>query len=162
MAQENVPTYPQNTVVLTSDTITDEVQKWTLTGVGAAKKWTVEIDGQKSSDATLVGNASAATVLTALEKLPNINPGDLTITGSAGGPYTVTYLGTGAFGNINVATPVFTAEEGSVASADVTVGGAPTKAVQLGSGNADGRGRTSPNAGKTPAEKRAANESAYQ
>ena len=78
-------TYEQNTVITDPNAVSDEVQKWTLTGVGAAKKWTVELDGEKSTAAALVGNATAATVQAELLKLSNINSGDLTVSGEAGG-----------------------------------------------------------------------------
>jgi len=42
---------------------------------------------------TIAYNASAATVQTAMEALSNIEVGDVTVSGSAGGPYTITWAG---------------------------------------------------------------------
>lgn len=144
----DVPNHVQNTVITSPALVSNEVQKWTLTTVGAAKKWTIEIDGEKSTAAALVGNATAASVQTAIENMSNFTPGDVTVTGSAGGPYTVSYAG--QWKEINVPTPTFTAEEGSVASADITVGGAATKARQKGTGLADRTAETSPLDGESP------------
>ena len=152
-------TYEQNTVITDPNAISEETQKWTLTGVGAAKKFTIELDGEKTSAAALVGNATAATVQSELEKLSNVQPGDVKVTGSAGGPYTVVYAG--SWLNQNVPTPIFTAEEGSVASADVTVGGASTNAVQRGTGLADRTANTSPLTGLTAVAYREANSGSY-
>lgn len=49
-------------------------------------------------------NASAATVLAALEGLATPVPGDFTVTGSAGGPWTVTFTGTYAKTNVTEMT----------------------------------------------------------
>jgi hypothetical protein len=155
----DVPTHPQNTVVTTSDLITSEVQKWTLVGVGAAKKWTVDIDGEKSTSATLVGNAAASAVQTALEKLSNFEPGDVTVTGSAGGPYTVTYANN--WEQVDVPAPTFTAEEGEITLTVVTAGGAASLARQKGTGLADRTAETSPRGELSPAAYRAANPSKY-
>lgn len=157
----DVVTYPQNTVITDPNAVSEEVQKWTLTGVGAAKKWTVELDGEKSTSANLVGNATAAKVQEALEALPGIDSGDLSVSGSAGGPYTVTFSATGSYANKNVPTPVFTAEEGSVASADVTAGGAETSAVQKGTGLANRTSATSPLAGVSPVKYREEHSGSY-
>ena len=51
-------------------------------------------------------NASAATVQAALEGLAAILPGDVTVTGSAGGPWTVEFLGTYEDLNMNEMTGI--------------------------------------------------------
>lgn len=114
----------------------DEVQTWTLTGVGAGKNWTAQIEGEKT--ANILGNATAATVQSRLEALSNIDAGDVTVSGAAGGPYTVSYVD-GQYADEDAPTPVFTAEEGSVASTEATKGVSPTsaKAVRRGTGLAD-------------------------
>lgn len=153
----DVPNYPQNTIVSDPNATTEGTQKWTLSGVGAAKKWTVEIDGEKAATAALVGNAPAATVQAELNKLSNISPGDVEVTGAAGGPYTVAYKPASRYANQVAPAPTFTAEEGTIASADLTVGGAATNAVQRGTGLADRTGETSALAGETPAAVSTAN-----
>lgn len=156
---DRVPNYELDSTVTDPAAVSSEVQKWTLTGVGPTKKFTVEIDGEKSTSTSLVGNASAAAVQAALEKLSNFEPGDVVVSGSAGGPYTVTYQGDWA--EVDVPTPVFTAEEGSVASETVTAGGAPTNAVKRGTGAADREADVSVLEQDTPLEKRAKNSGEY-
>lgn len=70
---------------------TNEVQTVTITGSPTGGTFTLTFNSQTT--AGIAYNATAATVRTALEALSNINPGDVTVTGSAGGPYTVTFGG---------------------------------------------------------------------
>jgi hypothetical protein len=70
---------------------TNEVQTVTITGSPTGGTFTLTWSGQTTSG--IAYNATAATVRTALEALSNIAPGDVTVTGSAGGPYTVTFGG---------------------------------------------------------------------
>lgn len=134
----------------------DEVQTWTLTGVGPTKKWTASIEGDKTVD--ILGNATAATVQTAIEGLPAFQAGDVTVTGAAGGPYTVSYVD-GEYADVNAPTPVFTSEEGSVGSTEATTGVSPTgaKAVRRGTGLADREVVTNPLTETSPAAARTAN-----
>lgn len=72
--------------------LTNEVQTINL---GAASAGTVTITFQGNTTSALAYNASAATVQAALEALPNVNPGDIVVTG---GPwpatnYTLTFQG---------------------------------------------------------------------
>jgi hypothetical protein len=69
----------------------NEVQTVTLADAAGADTWTLTFSGQTTS--ALDDDASAATVQGALEALSNIAVGDVTVTGSAGGPYTVTFAG---------------------------------------------------------------------
>lgn len=69
----------------------NEVQTVTLTDAAGADTWTLTFSGQTTS--ALNDDDSAATVQTALEALSNIAVGDVAVTGSAGGPYTVTFKG---------------------------------------------------------------------
>jgi hypothetical protein len=62
-----------------------------LTGNPPGGTFTLTFDGQTTSG--IAYNASASTIDTALEGLSNIGSGDLTVTGSAGGPWTVTFGG---------------------------------------------------------------------
>jgi len=68
---------------------TAEVQTVTITGAPTGGTFTLTHEG--ATTAAIAYNASAATVRAALEALPGITPGDVTVTGSAGGPYTVTF-----------------------------------------------------------------------
>lgn len=70
---------------------TSEVQTVTVTGSPTGGTFTLTWSGQTTS--AIAYNATAATVRTALEALSNINVGDVTVTGNAGGPYTVTFGG---------------------------------------------------------------------
>ena len=77
----------------------NEVQLVTITTVPTGGTFTLTYAGQTTSN--IAYNASAATVDAALEALSNIGAGDVAVTGSAGGPWTVTF-GT-ALANTNVA-----------------------------------------------------------
>jgi hypothetical protein len=70
-----------------------EVQTVTVTGAPTGGTFTLTYAGQTT--AAIVYNATAAAVRTALEALSNLAPGDVTVTGSAGGPWTVTFTGGG-------------------------------------------------------------------
>ena len=77
----------------------NEVQVITLTNAPTGGTFTLTYSGQTTG--TIAYNASAATVDAALEALSNIGAGDVAVTGSAGGPWTVTF-GT-ALASTNVA-----------------------------------------------------------
>lgn len=74
-----------------SDTAVREVQTATVTGGPTGGTFTLTYDGQTT--APIAYNADAAAVEAALVALSNISPGDVTVTGNAGGPYTVTFGG---------------------------------------------------------------------
>ena len=76
----------------------DEQQSITLTGTPSGGTFTITFNGQTTS--SIAYNASAGTVQTALEGLANIDPGDVTVTGSAGGPWLVTFVGKYAGTNV--------------------------------------------------------------
>ena len=67
----------------------NEIQVVTITGGPTGGTFTLTFEGQTTGP--IAYNASTATVVTALEALSNIGVGDVGITGSAGGPYTVTF-----------------------------------------------------------------------
>lgn len=71
----------------------NEVQTVTETGTPAGGTIILAFDGEQTG--TIPFNASAATVQTALEALPNIDPGDVLVTGGAGPgtPWVVTFMG---------------------------------------------------------------------
>lgn len=70
-----------------------EVQTVTVTGAPAGGTFTLTYAGQTT--AGIAYNATVTAVRTALEALSNLAPGDVTVTGSAGGPYTVTFTAGG-------------------------------------------------------------------
>lgn len=96
---------------------TNEVQTVTITGSPTGGTFTLTFDGQTT--AAIAHNATAATVRAALEALSNIPTGDVTVTGSAGGPYTVTFVG--SLGGKN--QPAMTA------TASLTGGSGPAVAI---------------------------------
>lgn len=71
--------------------VTNEVQTLTVTGGPTGGTFTVTFDSQTT--AAIAYNATAAVVQAALEGLSNVNPGDVAVTGDAGGPYAVTFGG---------------------------------------------------------------------
>jgi hypothetical protein len=64
-----------------------EVQTITIDATGGT--FTITYEGQTT--AAIAENATAAAVQAALEALSNIDPGDVVVTGSAGGPFTLTW-----------------------------------------------------------------------
>lgn len=78
--------------------LANEIQTVTLTGTGLGGTFKLSFEDEQTG--TIAYNASAATLQSALEALANIVPGDVSVSGSAGGPYTVTFAG--AYLNTNV------------------------------------------------------------
>ncbi|RBO87032.1 head decoration protein [Nocardia puris] len=78
---------------------TNEVQTLTISGSPTGGTFTATFGGETTDD--IAHNASAATVEDELEGLSTIGAGNVTVTGSAGGPYTVTFIN--ALGQRNVA-----------------------------------------------------------
>lgn len=75
---------------------TSEVQTITITGGPAGGTFTVTYDGQTTTN--IAFNAIGTTVQAALEALSNLAPGDVVVTGGAGGPYTATFAA--SLGNV--------------------------------------------------------------
>lgn len=71
--------------------VTDEVQLVTITGSPTGGTFTLTYGGQTT--AAIAYNAAAATVQTDLEALSTIGAGNVSVSGSAGGPYTVEFIG---------------------------------------------------------------------
>lgn len=69
----------------------DEVQVATIGGGPTGGTFTLSFGGQTT--ANIAYNAAASAVEDALEALSSIGAGNVRVTGSAGGPYTVTFLG---------------------------------------------------------------------
>jgi hypothetical protein len=79
-----------------------EVQTATITGVPTGGTFTLTFGGETT--AGIAFNATAAAIQAALEALPSLSAGDVTVTGSAGGPYTVTFGGRLAGQNVAAMT----------------------------------------------------------
>lgn len=104
----------------------------TVTGTGGTRTFTV--NGQTTS--ALAYNASAATIKTALEALSSVANEDVTTTGSAGGPYTMTFAG--AFAGLDVLVTTTPSLTGGANTAAVTHPSAGVYVVTLGAGNSGG------------------------
>lgn len=104
---------------------TDEVQTVTEGGSGLTS-FTLTYSGQTT--ASLAAAATAAQVQTALENLSNIDVGDVVVTGSASGPYTVTFGGKLANQDLAQMTATPTGGSGTVTVATTTAGGADASA----------------------------------
>lgn len=63
----------------------------TISGGPTGGTFTITVNGQTTSG--IAYNAAAGTVQTALEALSNVDSGDVSVAGSAGGPYTLTFGG---------------------------------------------------------------------
>jgi hypothetical protein len=97
--------------------VTNEVQTLTVTGAPTGGTFTITWSGQTT--AAIAYNATAAAVQTALEALSNIAPGDVVVTGAAGGPWTLTWGGT-QLGE-NVAAPTTTESFTGGTTPDITI-----------------------------------------
>ncbi|WP_098007858.1 hypothetical protein [Streptomyces sp. sk226] len=97
--------------------VTNEVQTLTVTGGPTGGTFTITWSGQTT--AAIAYNATAPQVQTALEALSNIAPGDVTVTGTAGGPWTLTWGGT-QLGE-NVAAPTTTEAFTGGTTPDITI-----------------------------------------
>lgn len=104
---------------------TDEVQTVTITGAPTGGTFTLTFSGQTT--AAIAYNATAATVQAALAALSNIGAGNVVVTGNAGGPWTVDFVGTLANTDVAQMTHTDSLTGGSspaVAIATTTAGGA--------------------------------------
>jgi hypothetical protein len=98
---------------------TDEAQTITEGGSGLTS-YTLTYSAQTTTSIT--ANAAASAVQSALEALSNIAVGDVAVTGSAGGPYTVTFGGALASTNVAQMTATPTGGTGTVTINTVTPG----------------------------------------
>ena len=94
-------------------------EQQTVTLSTLVTQYTLTFNGQTTGN--IAYNATAATVQTALEGLSNIAPGDVVVTGNAGGPYTVEF--TGAYANTDVNALTATPNIGTITIATPTPGG---------------------------------------
>lgn len=89
-------------ISLFSQNGTSEVQTLTIGGSPTGGTFTVTFAGQTT--AAIAYNAAASAVQTALQALSTIGAGNVAVTGSAGGPYTVTFQGALAHDNVPAMT----------------------------------------------------------
>jgi hypothetical protein len=101
-------------------TVTNEIQTVTEGGSGLTS-FTLTYSGQTTS--SLAAAATAAQVQAALEALSNVGAGNVVVTGSAGGPYTVTFQGALAGTDVAQMTSTPTGGTGTVTVATGTAGG---------------------------------------
>lgn len=107
--------------------VTNEVQTATITGAPTGGTFTLTFSAQTT--AAIAYNASAAAVQSALEALSNVNPGDIKVTGNAGGPYTLTFGGQYLGDNVASLTATASLTGGTtpgVTMATTTAGGTAT------------------------------------
>lgn len=76
----------------------------TATVTGSPGGGTVKLGFRGAVTGTIAYNATGATVQTALEALPNIDTGDISVSGSGGGPWVVTFTAEGQYGREKVPT----------------------------------------------------------
>jgi len=112
-----------------------EVQLATITGIPTGGTFTLTLDGETT--AAIAFNATAATVQTALENLSNVTPGDVTVTGSAGGPYTITFGGARAGQNVPALTATGSLTGGTAPAVAITTP-TPGGVTVAGAGTAEG------------------------
>lgn len=106
---------------------TTEVQLVTITGTPTGGTFTLTFDGETT--APIAYNATAAAVEAALLALPSFRTGDVVVTGSAGGPYTLTFGGDFAGTDVTVLTAAGAFTGGSSPAIAVTT---PTPGVEPG------------------------------
>lgn len=103
-----------------------EVQTVTITGTPTGGTFTLTFNSETT--AAIAYNATADTVRAALEALPSVSAGDITVTGSAGGPYTLTFGRVLAGTNVAAitATPSLTGGSSPGVTIATTTGGGST------------------------------------
>ncbi len=106
-------------VWIDKDTGTSQVNLVTITGSPTGGTFTITVDGQTTGG--IAYNAAAATAQTALEALSNVAAGDVTVTGSAGGPYTLTFAGSLAYKSLTVSSSGASLTGGTAPAATTTV-----------------------------------------
>lgn len=100
---------------------TNEVQTLTVGGSGLTS-FTITLGG--FTTAAIDAAATSAAVKAALEALPNVDVGDVKVTGNAGGVWTVTFGGEYANKDVPAMTTTPTGGSGTVTVATPTAGGA--------------------------------------
>jgi hypothetical protein len=104
---------------LTGTTGTNEIQTVTEGGSGLTS-FTLTFSGQTTG--SIAAAATAATVQAAIQALSNVGAGNAIVSGSASGPYTVTFQGTLAATNVAQMTATPTGGSGTVTVTTATPG----------------------------------------
>jgi coat protein Gp5 len=115
-----VDTYAGTNII--ADGKTNEVQTVTVTGAPTGGTYTLTYSGQTT--AAIAYNASSGAVQGALSSLSNINNGNVSVTGTTGGPYRVSF--TGSLAGADIAAMTVTASLSGGTSPGVTVATATT------------------------------------
>ena len=111
---------------------TNETQTVTITGAPTGGTFTLSFTGAAATPVAqqtttpLAFNAAALDVQTALATLPGIGAGNVAVTGSAGGPYSVTFLGGLGSRDINQLTATSSLTGGTTPGVGVTT---PTQGI---------------------------------
>lgn len=115
--------YRTGSVPTPSGTSSNEVQTVTITGAPTGGTFVLDIGGQPTTD--LAYNASTAAVQAALQALSTVGAGNVTVTGTAGSSYVLTFGGTLAAANVPQAVAVanFTGGTSPAISVATTTGG---------------------------------------
>lgn len=119
-------------------TVVSEVQTLTITGTPTGGTFTLSFGGRTTT--AIAYNATPAAVQAALIALPNVNANDVVVTGTAGGPYTVTYSGALAGQDVPPLTATGTFTGGTTPAVNVatsTPGGTGTYAAWRHLGHTD-------------------------
>lgn len=122
-----------NTEVTLAYNGVNEVQTVTISATGGT--FTLTFGGYTTS--AIAYNATASAVQTALQALTSIGSGNVTVSGSAGGPYTVTFVGDLGLTNVAQMTgsgASLTGGAGTVTIATTTGGAAPDDSWTLKAG----------------------------
>lgn len=102
-----------------------ETQTVTINGSPTGGTFTLTFDGQTTG--AIAYNATAAAVKSALKALPNVDANDVDVSGSAGGPYTVSFNGEGNVPQMTATGSLTGGSSPSVAIATTQQGGTGSK-----------------------------------
>jgi hypothetical protein len=114
---------------------TNAVQSVTISGGVTGGTFTLTYGAQTT--APIAWNASAATVQAALAALSSIGTGNVAVTGSAGGPWSVTFMGTlgvSVISAITYSTASLTGGTPAIAVATTTTGVVPAQTISMPAG----------------------------
>jgi len=126
------PVYLSTTDGALSDAAVGANEKQTVTIGGTPTGGTFTLTFNSQTTAAIAYNASAATVEAALELLSTIGQGNVQVTGSAGGPYTVEFVGALAGQNVAALTIDITSLTGGTPTGQIATATAGVSGVVVG------------------------------